>query len=228
MDNPSTLLDLFTEVSGLVSDYGVTTSLVSAALAVMCLKINKVTKLISKALSKSADQFAVHFPSIVNQSSEVLARLRHLRSDIRADRIMVFQYHNGSHNISGVDFAKMSCTHEVVKPGLKSVQQELLNLPVSAYMSLTDAAFGKENTYIPRTTVFSKYDISTYEFFKNHRAKSAVVLPITDDDDNIFGFIVVEYMRITTFNSQELRMLLFNMVERISAMLDSSPTVERT
>jgi len=219
------LLELITSLSGLVDLYGVTTVGMSSLLGLSIYQIFRLRKLLKNA-ANAGRSFSKSFPSIIRTNSEVTARLRHLKSDIQADRVLVFQYHNGSHNLNGVDFAKVSCTHEVVKPGLKTVQQELLNLPVSAYITLTECAFGKEASCLSSVTKLKAYDSSTYEMLKAHGVKSAIIKPLKDDNDHIFGFILVEFCRryVRNFGTPELKITLPSMTERIAGMLDNSST----
>lgn len=216
------LLEFLSGMSGLVDMYGITTVVTSSVLGLVVYRLVKLSKFVQTTTANKAKAFNKAFPGIVRKNSEVTARLRHLKVDMQADRILLFQYHNGSHNLAGVDFAKMSCTHEVVKPGLKTVQQELLNLPVSAYISLTECAFGREASCLSTITKLKAYDSSTYEMLREHGVKSAVIKPLKDDNDNIFGFLLVEFCkrRVRNFDTPEFKVVLSNMIERLAGMLD--------
>ena len=48
-----------------------------------------------------------------------------------ADRIAVFEYHNGGKTITGVDFKKCSNTYEAVGKRIEEKHQEYQNIPIS-------------------------------------------------------------------------------------------------
>ena len=68
---------------------------------------------------------------ILDLNDKVMARLRATLAEFKASRVYVFCYHNGGKNLMGFDFAKMSCTHEVVALGVRPQQPTLQNLPVT-------------------------------------------------------------------------------------------------
>lgn len=144
-------------------------------------------------------------------------------SELNADRVAVVQFHNGCQNLSGIDFAKMSCTHEAVRPGLKPAQADFLNLPVSAFSYLTNAAFGIEPKVIMNIERLRKFDMSTYTLLKSHKAVSFALTPLVSDDQDVFGFIIVEFCKIREdITSGDFQFLLKTYAEKIAVLLDRS------
>jgi|LakMenEpi03Aug12_release.lakeMendotaPanAssembly.Ray.scaffolds.fasta_scaffold133562_2 hypothetical protein len=71
----------------------------------------------------------------VNEDTEILDRLDELKSEIGADRISIFSFHNGGEYYSGRSMQKLSCSYEVVQPGIARHQMKMQNVPVSACLT---------------------------------------------------------------------------------------------
>ena len=71
----------------------------------------------------------------VDEDSEIIERLEELKDEIGADRISIFSFHNGGEYYSGRSMQKLSCSYEVVRPGIARHQMRLQHVPVSACLS---------------------------------------------------------------------------------------------
>jgi hypothetical protein len=71
----------------------------------------------------------------VDEDSEILDRLDELKNEIGADRISIFSFHNGGEYYSGRSMQKLSCSYEVVRPGIARHQMRLQHIPVSACLT---------------------------------------------------------------------------------------------
>lgn len=169
------------------------------------------------------------FSKIIDVNNYVLDLLHSLLEDVGCSRIVIMQYHNGGYALNGVDFTKMSCTHEVIKrPNqrpLKPIQTTLLNIPITAYSFFTKH-LRKESIISVSDIANVKYeDISTYEEFKAHGAKSFICARITNSSNDLTGFIVFEFTKIC-----KVKVELLNLIEhytiRISGMLESAGVYE--
>lgn len=68
----------------------------------------------------------------VEENQEILSRLSEIRLETKADRVSIFSFHNGGEYYSGKSMQKLSCSYEVVTPGVSRQQIALQNIPVSA------------------------------------------------------------------------------------------------
>lgn len=192
----------------------------------------KIESSIAKALGLHNDKFklsAKRFSDNLDLSSFILQRLEQLRLDIGADRIMIMQYHNGEHSIHGVDFLKFTCTHEVynkhLATGVKSmlpVQARLLGLPITAYSYVTNLVLNDRVAIIPDIKDLKTEHPSTYNEFKAHGAKSAVIVRLTDLEDNIVGLMIAEYCSTKLNDRPYVANRLVEVGAKISTLLESS------
>lgn len=68
----------------------------------------------------------------VKEDVEIITKLDEIKDEIGADRVSIFSFHNGGEYYSGKSMQKLSCSYEVVQPGLSRTQRSMLNIPVSA------------------------------------------------------------------------------------------------
>ena len=211
------LLGIVNGLSSLVKDADYISLAMLGGTAFIIYECATLSSFLKRVAKHKTKKFAKDFPSLIDMNRRVLTKLRH------ADRVAVVQFHNGCQNLSGIDFAKMSCTHEVVRPGLKPAQADFLNLPVSAFSYLTNAAFGTEPKVILNIERLRKFDMSTYILLKSHKVVSFALTPLVSDDQDVFGFFVVEFCKIREdITSSDFQFLLKTYAEKIATLLDHS------
>ena len=71
----------------------------------------------------------------IKEDSEIITKLENIKDEIGADRVSVFSFHNGGEYYSGKSMQKLSCSYEVVRPGVSRTQLEMQNIPVSACLT---------------------------------------------------------------------------------------------
>lgn len=217
------LLGIVNGLSSLVKDADYISLAMLGGTAFIIYECATLSTYLKRVATRKTKKFAKDFPSLIDMNSCVLTKLRHAKSELNADRVAVVQFHNGCQNLSGIDFAKMSCTHEAVRPGLKPAQADFLNLPVSAFSYLTNAAFGVEPKVIMNIERLRKFDMSTYTLLKSHKAVSFALTPLVSDNQDVFGFIIVEFCKIREdITSDDFQFLLKTYAEKIATLLDRS------
>lgn len=217
------LLGIVNGLSSLVKDADYISLAMLGGTAFIIYECATLSTYLKRVATRKTKKFAKDFPSLIDMNSRVLTKLRHAKSELNADRVAVVQFHNGCQNLSGIDFVKMSCTHEAVRPGLKPAQADFLNLPVSAFSYLTNAAFGVEPKVIMNIERLRKFDMSTYTLLKSHKAVSFALIPLVSDNQDVFGFIIVEFCKIREdITSDDFQFLLKTYAEKIATLLDRS------
>ena len=143
---------------------------------------------------------------ILALNDKVMASLRAALVEFKASRVYVFCYHNGGKNLMGFDFAKTSCTHEVVALGVKPQQTLLQNMPVTfvwAFVKAINAGIGVICPSIEEC--FRDTDSSTYETLRVQGIKSVYCFGLYSDDNTPIGFFGVDYVeKETTLTSSEI------------------------
>ena len=71
----------------------------------------------------------------IKEDTEIITKLEDVKNEIGADRVSVFSFHNGGEYYSGKSMQKLSCSYEVVTPGVSRTQLDMQNIPVSACLT---------------------------------------------------------------------------------------------
>ncbi|MBQ2937647.1 MAG: hypothetical protein IJE05_02030 [Clostridia bacterium] len=62
---------------------------------------------------------------------EITNRLEQVKEYLMADRVQIYDFHNGGHYANGRSALKTSCSYEVVRIGVKGHQKELQAVPLT-------------------------------------------------------------------------------------------------
>ena len=73
-------------------------------------------------------------PVGMQRDSRIHDMLIELRTETRADRVQIFQFHNGEFYDTNISMKRFSCSHEVLKEGVASSAGSYQNCLVSGYI----------------------------------------------------------------------------------------------
>ena len=69
--------------------------------------------------------------NFAQHASKIQQLTYHLLNELEADRVSIFEFHNGGKTITGVDFKKCSNTYEAVELGIEPKYKDFQNIPIS-------------------------------------------------------------------------------------------------
>lgn len=159
----------------------------------------------------------------VERGKELAAKVQRyiqtMLGDFLADRVYIFQYHNGGRGVGNIDFIKVSCSYEVVTLGTRPQQKCLQQMPITlvwAFVHLIDAGVGVVCPCVEEC--FSETDASTYETLRVQGIKSCYCVGLYSDTREPLGFVGVDYCsEKREWSKEELTKLQIH-AERLSAM----------
>ena len=141
------------------------------------------------------------FTSFAENAGKIQIQLYHLLQVFGADRISIFEFHNGGKNLAGVEFKKCSNTNEAVSLEIKPNQKELQNLPLSLNPMWNKILGTRENIIISDTSQLEDSFLKSYLDSQQIKAYYSTILE--DYDNTPIGFINVEYYRNSSFLNKE-------------------------
>lgn len=141
------------------------------------------------------------FTSFAENAGKIQIQLYHLLQVFGADRISIFEFHNGGKNLAGVEFKKCSNTYEAVSLEIKPNQKELQNLPLSLNPMWNKILGTRENIIISDTSQLEDSFLKSYLDSQQIKAYYSTILE--DYDNTPIGFINVEYYRNSSFLNKE-------------------------
>lgn len=157
---------------------------------------------------------------LLEKNEQIQEKLTEVRVILNADRVKLFQFHNGDHYIGGDSALKCSITHLSLKAGVAYPQNAL-----TCYSNVIITGLGE---YIPNTIknkhFFSKIDDLTdgdWKSVKVLNGTKTMIMMRVGSEPHISGFVIITWQDDVKKPSDEQ----LGMVERA---LDSLSLILRT
>lgn len=155
---------------------------------------------------------------------EIIAKMDYTKEILNADRIHLYEFHNGEHYSDWRSAYKFSCSYEVIKAGTQSMRNKCTGLPISVmpkfiHKITTDGLFDCQNIENIKDTM-----ISTYEFKNSIGIKSFYDVAIHNKVGNVIGFIAIQWDKGTkaNINTDEIKKLVWFIEDAINKSIELS------
>jgi hypothetical protein len=129
------------------------------------------------------------------QNEDVYKALEYTLEKIDADRVVVYEFHNGDIYYSGSSQQKFSNTYELVGDGISSELKNQQNLRVSSFNRFVKPLVDKEEYGFDSLTDVE--DIGIRNFFADQGTHSTFCVPIQLLTGKIIGILGVDYVKRT-------------------------------
>ncbi len=178
------------------------TAIVSAAstLIVTTIKAKKqIEETIPKKLKKQCDIDA-----------EIIQRMEDVKDILCADRVQIYDFHNGGHYANGRSALKTTCTYEVVRAGVKGYQMYLQALPLSAIPRFTKALLKDGEMCVSDLEVIKSTMPGAYNIKLEQGVKGFHDIILENKEGEPIGFLGIQYVNSPhkTYNNKEKNELL--------------------
>lgn len=178
---------------------------------------------------KNAEVINTHFPSPETEHKAFIAaqrvvgqintRLEMTQKRLNASRVIIFQYHNGQTDLSGLPFTKVSATYGFTKRGVESNLNDLQNTPISMWYDIH--RFMWSNVYEPKCTKIDYNDVindTLHDRMKKFGAEVIYSCPLVNMTGGPVGQVNVAYMdRLTIRPSDDLIFAEIEDVAKVSS-----------
>lgn len=128
-----------------------------------------------------------------NVNLDIYKHMNYYKELLKADRILLFEFHNGQHYSNYRSALKMSASYEVYRAGLNSIMNQCTNLPIAIMPKLIHDITAKEYAYCPDIELIKGDMGNSYEFKKAIGVHSFFDIPLHDKDGIIIGFVAVHW-----------------------------------
>lgn len=174
---------------------------------------NKIEETIPKKLQKQC-----------NIDMEIIKRMEEIKEILKADRVQVYDFHNGGHYANGRSALKTSCTYEVTRTGVKGFQMYLQSLPLSAIPRFTKELLNCGSLDVPDLETIKDTMPSAYNIKKDQNVKGFYDIVLENKDKEPIGFLAVQYVNdihshYNTDEENEILRLKFYIEENLDKMI---------
>ena len=153
----------------------------------------RIDKLMNKFTHDDTNELAGKFTNYAENANKIQIQLYHMLQNFGADRISIYEYHNGGKNLAGIEFKKCSNTYEAVELETKPIIKEMQNLPLSMNPLWSKILATKQDIEIPSVEKLQDTFLKTY--LETQSIKTYYSSIMLDYDNTPIGFITLEYYR---------------------------------
>ena len=148
---------------------------------------------------------------------EILRRMEQLKEIVGADRVQIYEFHNGEHYANGRSALKFSCTYEVYRVGIEPVQTKMSSIPISCDTRFINKILDEELIKVSDIEKIKEEMPASYGMRRAAKVTSYQDLVIKNGAGEPVGFINVSWCdnRKMCSNDMELYRLAAYVEERI-------------
>ena len=144
-------------------------------------------------------------------ADEINQSLKEIMLFHNAQRAFIIEFHNTSSNLSGVPFAKYSCTYEWHDKGVFSLIGKCDSLPFSQIAKVTTDVLNSKNQIMVYTDMekFADENISMWSIISTQEPKttSIVYAAMYDKNNVLVGMMCLEYQKEHVFTDEDINQL---------------------
>ena len=154
------------------------------------------------------------------QNTNVEKAIRYTIDQLDADRVYVYEFHNGDHFYSGNHQQKFSCTYESLNSGVSSESLRLQDLRVSTFNGFIKDVLGIHGEKSFRLTDIEQIDNPLLRNWLEERGiRSSYAFPIETLNHGVVGILSVDFTKRKTKLTKENISLILNQSKIISGYL---------
>ncbi len=180
-------------------------SLTAFITAVTTLIIN-----IMKAKKEIENTIPSKIKNQINIDNEIIKRMEEVKEMLKADRVQIYDFHNGGHYANGRSALKTSCSYEVVRTGIKGHQKELQAVPLTCIPRFVETLLNKKELVVRNLEDIKDLMPATYELKKGQNVASFYDVILNNKAGEPIGFLALQFCRINCvgFNQEEINKIL--------------------
>lgn len=158
---------------------------------------------------------------------KIHSRLEEIKEYLNADRVQIYDFHNGDHYANGRSALKTSCSFEVVRSGIEGHQKELQSVPLSCIPQFIQALLQSGKLKVNNLEDIKSTMPSTYQLKKGQNVASFYDIILNDEEGEPVGFLAFQYTKINCVNFTEeeenqILKLKFFIEENLKEMVSKS------
>ena len=155
---------------------------------------------------------------------EITTRMEQIKELLNADRVQIYDFHNGGHYANGRSALKTSCTYEVCRTGCKSYQMLLQSIPLTCIPQFIRSLLDKSELKVNDLESIKNSMPATYQLKKGQGIKAFYDIILNNKQNEPIGFLAIQYSEINTVNfsqyeNNEILRLKFFIEENLEKMV---------
>lgn len=124
---------------------------------------------------------------------ELINKMEYIKERLNADRVHIYEFHNGDKYSNHRPAFKFSCTYEVVKAGSRSLRKDCSQVPTALLPKFIDTLLTEGVIFCNNIDNIKDSMPSTYGFKHAFGIQAFYDVIITDSKDRPIGFIAIQW-----------------------------------
>ena len=201
----------------LIKNIAMTLGSVAAALAISLMTFKKK---MNEYLSKKKEDVPNKVVRQSNADQKILTKMEQTKELLGADRILIFDFHNGEHFANGRSALRMSATYEVIKYGVERKQGNLQKLPLSILPNLIKELLSKGYFVVDNFEKFN-YMQPEYSICGSFKMKTLYNCVLRNNLGAPVGFVSIQFKEETVVkNTEAINKLVWFIEEEIEELVE--------
>ena len=180
-----------------------------------------------KSKEKIEDALPKKIKNQVSVDTEIISHMERVKEFVVADRVQIYDFHNGGHYANGRSALKTSCSYEVVRSGVKAHQKELQAVPLSCIPQFIRALLEQGELKVDNLESIKSSMPATYELKKSQEVRSFYDIILNNKSGEPIGFLAIQYNRtggvdFTEEEKNEILRLKFFIEDRLEKMVSKN------
>lgn len=131
----------------------------------------------------------------IDIDTEIIGRMEIVKEKLSADRVQIFDFHNGEYYANGRSALKTTCTYEVVRYGVKPSRIFLENIPLSVIPRFTKKLLDDKVFEVSNLNDIKETMTATYDLKKSQQVKSFYDIVLQNKDGEPIGFLAIQFTK---------------------------------
>lgn len=160
----------------------------------------------------------------VNIDDNIISKMEDLKELLNADRVQIYDFHNGGHYANGRSALKTSCSYEVIRTGISHKQNYLQSIPLSCLSRFVSKLMNDGFLEVRNLEEIKDEMPSTYQLKKDMQINSFYDVILNNKNGEPIGFLAVQYVKnkyniLSEKDKQEVLKLKFFVEEQLETMM---------
>lgn len=151
-------------------------------------------------------------PKVKKQSNinmDITELLEQMKEVFKADRVQIYDFHNGGHYANGRSALKCSCTFEVVRTSVQGFFKELQGIHLQMIPHFIHELLNREEMIVNDIEEIKDRMPATYEFKRNQNVGAFYDIVLKNKQGEPIGFIGIQYLDANSIYVEKSELLKF-------------------
>jgi len=156
---------------------------------------SKLIDFITKEKTDSIEQHTDMLNERMELSEEIKDKLKDIMYRHHAQRVFIIEFHNSYQNLTGIPFAKYSCTYEWFEKGMMSLQNKCIGLQFSGMSTIVRKILNSPNHIVVYDDMkkMEEENPSIYALIREQNIKAIIYSGLFDNKNQLIGCLIIEY-----------------------------------